>query len=363
MPMMLGGRRGGRNDRRSRLRRAGLGFGVFALAALLVTAMMWNTLARKVSGATDDYSAIFSDVLGLRAGDDVRIAGVRVGKVDRIDVARDQATRKYVAVVRFRVRRDQHLYGNTKALVRYQNLIGQRYIALARGAKGDPGPLRPGAAIPLARTEPSFDISGLLNGFQPLFENLVPQHVNDLSDTLIQALQGDRVSLSAFVTQAVALAGDFQRRDAILTDIIANLSGVMAGLAARGDELETLITQTRALIGGLYAQGRSLLASTEQIADAADSLQSLLARIQPKLAVAQDDTYDVLTLLLTNGSKLDQLAVDLPSILAGPAQASQDGAYISAYLCSLDVSLYGILLPRGLFNQIGGNSHSAVCRR
>ncbi|WP_216895766.1 MCE family protein [Nocardia alni] len=350
------------NSPRAQLRRSALGFGAFALVAVLVTAVIWNTLARNVSGPTDTYSATFSNVLGLRTGDDVRIAGVRVGKVDAIDLARDPAGNKYVATVRFRMQHGQRLYGDTKALVRYQNLIGQRYVALAQGTKGDPGQLPAGATIPLARTEPSFDISSLLNGFQPLFENLMPQQINDLSSTLIQALQGDGVSLSAFITQAAALAGDFQRRDAILTDIIANLSGVMAGLAKRGDELETLVTQTRALVGGLYQQGSSLLSSTEHIADGTDSLQRMISRIQPKLAVAQNDTRDVLTLLLTNGDKLDHAALDLPSILADAAKASQDGAYVSATVCSLDISLYGILLPRGLFNQIGGNSHSAICR-
>ncbi|WP_280386001.1 MCE family protein [Nocardia wallacei] len=339
-----------------------LGFGAFALVAVLVTVVVWNTLARNVSGPTDRYTATFSDVLGLRVNDDVRIAGVRVGKVTGIDLDRDEATRKHVARVSFVVQRNQTVYSDTKALVRYQNLIGQRYVALAPGT--DPGstPLRSGGAIPLARTEPSFDISGLLNGFQPLFENLLPEQVNDLSNTLIMALQGDGVSLSAFITQAAALATDFHRRDAILADVITNLSAIMQGLAKRGTELETLITQTRALVGGLYEQGRSLLASTEQIAATADTLVHTIDKVQPKLVPAQTSVRDALTLLLENGAKLDQTAVDLPSILSDIGRFTQNGTYADAYVCRLDISLYGILFPRGLLSQIGGPSQSAVCR-
>ncbi|MFF3571577.1 MCE family protein [Nocardia jiangxiensis] len=347
---------------RMKERRAAIGFTVFGLAALLVTVMMWNTLSRTISGATDSYSATFTDVLGLRPGDDVRMAGVRVGKVDTIAAVRDPASRKYVASVHFRVQRDQHLYHDTKALVRYQNLIGQRYVALEPGTKGAPTLLLPGGSIPLAQTEPSFDISTLLNGFEPLFETLDPAQVNDLTSTLIQALQGNDVSLSAFITQAAGLAGDFQRRDAILTDIIGNLSAVMKSLAARGDQLETLITQTRALVGGLYQQGKSLLSSTEQIAGATNSLEQLVTRIQPQIALAQDSAHDALTMLLSHGAQLDQAAVDLPALLSDAGGASQDSASVSAYVCSLDISLYGILLPRGILTQIGGNSHSAVCR-
>ncbi|MFC9994406.1 MCE family protein [Nocardia sp. NPDC127526] len=335
-----------------------IGFSLFAVVAVLVTTVIWNTLARTVEGSTNTYSATFSDVLGLREGDDVRMAGVRVGKVESIELDKQNN-----AKVTFIVQRDQTLFGDTKALVRYQNLIGQRYIALAPDKKGgDHTPLKNNASIPLERTEPSFDISGLLNGFQPLFEVLQPEQVNSLSNTFIQALQGDGVSLSGFITQAAALASDFQRRDAILSSVITNLSGVMSGLARRSDELETLVTQTRALIGGLYAQGQSLQASTVQIADATTALVGMIGQIQPKLALAQNATRDALTLLIANGEKLDRVAVDLPAILADIGKFTQNGTYANAYVCSLDVSLYGVLFPRGLFNQIGGNSHSAVCR-
>ncbi|QLY31023.1 MCE family protein [Nocardia huaxiensis] len=341
------------------IRKPLIGFSLFAIVSILVTAVIWNTLARTVDGSTNTYKAVFTDVLGLREGDDVRMAGVRVGKVEKIEL---DGTNN--AVVTFIVQNNQTMFSDTKALVRYQNLIGQRYIALQLDKKstGSHVPMKNNETIPVERTEPSFDISGLLNGFQPLFQVLQPEQVNSLSNTFIQALQGDGVSLSAFVTQAAAVASDFQRRDGILADVITNLSAVMSGLAKRSGELETLVTQTRALIGGLYEQGQSLQASTVQIADATSSLVSMITQIQPKLSLAQASTRDALTLLLANGAKLDQAAVDLPAILAALGKFTQNGAYANAYVCSLDVSLYGVLFPRGLFNQIGGNSHSAVCR-
>ncbi|MEV4126637.1 MCE family protein [Nocardia sp. NPDC049707] len=344
------------------IRKPLIGFGLFAIVSILVTVVVWNTLARIVAGDTNTYTATFSDVLGLREGDDVRMAGVRVGKVEKIELTRDSKTKKSVANVTFVVQRNQTVYDDSKALVRYQNLIGQRYIALAPGKAASPAALKNKATIPLERTEPSFDVSALLNGFQPLFQVLQPEQVNRLSETFILALQGDGVSLSSFITQAATLATDFQRRDAILSDVITNLSGVMSGLAKRGDELETLVTQTRALIGGLYDQGQSLQASTVQIADATSGLVDMLAKIQPKLAGAQDSTSAALTLLIANGAKLDQAAIDLPAVMADLGKSTQDGAYVNAYVCKLDVSLYGILLPRGLLPMVGGNGQSAVCR-
>ncbi|MGY2061180.1 MlaD family protein, partial [Nocardia gipuzkoensis] len=69
--------------------RALIGFSIFAVIAVVLTYTIWSTLQRSVSGATHSYSAIFSDVLGLRVGDDIRMAGVRVGRVDRIDFEAD----------------------------------------------------------------------------------------------------------------------------------------------------------------------------------------------------------------------------------------------------------------------------------
>ncbi|MQY23584.1 hypothetical protein [Nocardia macrotermitis] len=168
--------------------------------------------------------------------------------------------------------------------------------------------------------------------------------------------------MSTFIVQAAGLAGDWQRRDVILADVIGQLSGVMQSLAARGGEFETLIAQTRALDGGLYRQGQALTVSTAGIATATSSLTDMFARAQPKLVAAQNATTSALNMLLGAGPELDRAAIDLPNIMSDVGRFTGRGAYGDGYVCSLDISLYGVLLPGGLLPQIGGNSHSAVCR-
>jgi phospholipid/cholesterol/gamma-HCH transport system substrate-binding protein len=339
------------------VRRSAIGFGVFAAIALLVTWVMWGTLQRGVSGATHHYTAVFSNVLGLAVGDDVRIAGVRVGRVDSITLDSHDDAR-----VGLSVQSDQSLYGNTKVLVRYQNLIGQRYLALETTATGPAAELPARATIPLDHTEPSFDISELLGGFEPLFQLLDPAQVNQLSGTLIQALQGDNVSLTTFVAEAAQVATEFSQRDAIIGEVIDNLSGVMTGLAQRGEELTTLIQQTQQLVSGLYAQGRALEASTDTIATAADALVALVDRVEPKLQATQTATTDALALLIGDGARLDRGVTELTPVLTGVARWTGQGAYANAYACTLDVSLWGILLPQGILPQVGGSQHTVVCR-
>ncbi|MGW5317461.1 MCE family protein [Nocardia thailandica] len=336
-------------------RRAAAGLALFVALSLGATATIYSTLRRSVPGDTATYTATFTDVLGLREGDDVRVAGVRVGRVD--DIALDG---RHARVV-LRIRARQHLTTATEALIRYQNLIGQRYVALAPG-DGAGEPLPPGGTIPLDRTEPSFDVSTVLSGFEPLFRVLEPAEVNSLSTTLIQALQGDGVSLSALVTQAAALAGTFRDRDEILGRVVTNLASVVDGLARRGTELETLLTQTRTLVTELYDQGEVLKSAVGQAAGSTAALTGLLGDVATGLARAQASASAGVRLLLDSGSRLDHAAIALPVLLTGLARVSGNGTYITSYICGLDVSLWGVLLPPGTVAATGGDAHLEVCR-
>ena len=68
-------------------------FSLFAVISILVTWVIWSTLQRGIDGDTRQYSATFDDVLGLKQGDDVRMAGVRVGRVDKIERTDDNRAR------------------------------------------------------------------------------------------------------------------------------------------------------------------------------------------------------------------------------------------------------------------------------
>ena len=118
-----------------RYRGAMIGLSLFMVVAVTLTWLVYVTLRRDVAGQTVPYAAVFSDVFGLREGDDVRMAGVRVGRVEKIELQGD------LAKVSFVVQSDQQLLGTTVASVTYQNIVGQRYLGLSLGNIGEPGPL------------------------------------------------------------------------------------------------------------------------------------------------------------------------------------------------------------------------------
>ena len=125
---------------------------------------------------------------GLLKGDDVRIAGVRVGEVDGIAV--DQGDRT-LAKVTFSVDADRPVAISTRAQIRYRNLVGQRYVALTEGAGVGAAAAPSTAPSRCAQTQPALDLTVLFNGFKPLFAALNPQDVNAFAMEIIKTLQGE----------------------------------------------------------------------------------------------------------------------------------------------------------------------------
>ncbi|NHA01788.1 MCE family protein [Nocardioides sp. W3-2-3] len=160
---------------------ATLGVALFTLLAVVLTAMVAGTLSRAQHGDAITITAVFRDATGLRAGDDVRVAGVRVGRVTGTRVGTGEETG--LAVVTMSVGADQVLHDDVTATIDYLNLMGQRYVALARpDAADDARRLRDGARIPLARTRPALDLTAMFNAFKPVFDLLQPGDLNQARD-------------------------------------------------------------------------------------------------------------------------------------------------------------------------------------
>src|SRR5205085_4871353 len=113
----------------------------FGVVTALATATLAATIANRTGGATSTYRAEFTDATGLLRGDDVRIAGVRVGQVGRIRIVR-----RDVAEVTFTVDAGRPLPDTALAKIRYRNLVGQRYLELSQGA-GTPGGTLPAGGV------------------------------------------------------------------------------------------------------------------------------------------------------------------------------------------------------------------------
>lgn len=342
-------------------RRSLLGLILFLIVSIGLTWMVGATLKRDVPGATDRYAALFSDVSGLAVGDDVRMAGVRIGRVEAIEIAGTAAE------VTFEVQRDQALYGNTGAAVVYQNVIGQRYLGLAPADHGDPARLAPGATIPLDRTEPSFDLSALLNGFRPLFGLLEPEDVDHITAALISALQGEDSAIPALIAHTATLAQSLAGPDEILGAVIDNLSRVMGELARQSGDLRTTITQTRKIFDGLHDRRDTLLEQTTRIASVVDRAAQVVQGAAPALNRFVEREPGFAAHFVDNKERFAYFGFNLPVLLQSLTRIVDQGSYLTAYVCDIGFSMIpGVdpLIARilGLASPSGSPEHSPICR-
>lgn len=327
-------------------------FTAFAIAAVLLGVLLVNTMLNGVHGDTEEYDAVFADVAGLRVGDDVRVAGVRVGRVTSIKVTDDGAR------VGFQLVRKQPILTTTDMVMRYQNLLGQRYLGMVQGPRRGPA-MKPGSTVPLARTSPGFDLTELLNGFRPLFEALRPEDVNALAGSLVKVLQGEGGTVESLLSQTARLTDFLADRDQVVGEVLDNLTPVLTDLAGHGTELRATVEELRALMTGLARDRKSIGASIDGMSQLIGSTSQLLADTQVPTVRAVKRFRTVMDMFVDNRSQFVDALGSFGSTLAALGRASSYENAVNIYLCSVIVNVGGTELN---LNGSGNGPWSEVCR-
>jgi phospholipid/cholesterol/gamma-HCH transport system substrate-binding protein len=226
-------------------------------------------------GSASSYRAEFVSVSGLKEGEFVRIAGVEVGKVQRISVNPNNT-----ATVDFTADDTVRMTEGTRALVRYDNLIGDRYLELQEGA-GGLRTLGPRETIPVQRTQPALDLDALIGGFRPLFKAMDPEHVNALSGQLVQVFQNQGATINSFLAQTAQLTSALADRDVLIGEVITNLNTVLGSLSQQSGEFDEAVDSLSQLIEGLASRKSDIGDSIAHTNAAAASVADLLHRIRP----------------------------------------------------------------------------------
>ncbi|MEV6611116.1 MCE family protein [Kutzneria sp. NPDC051319] len=302
---------------------------VFVLVTALATGALAVAIAGPGGGDTVNYTAQFSNAVALAVGDDVRIAGVKVGQVEGISVAE-----RRVAEVEFSVQRDHPLPASVTAAIKYRNLVGQRYVSLGQGA-GDPNQVLPaGGRIPLARTAPALDLTALLNGFKPLLRALSPGDVNQMAGEIVQVLQGEGGTVDDLLAHTASLTSTLARRDQVIGEVIGHLNSVLTQVNAHDDQLSTLVTTTQQLVSGLAADRGSLGDAIGGLSGLADATTALLAQGRQPLKDDIGQLGGVAGTLAANDGLVDRFLTNLPAKLDAIGRTASYGSWLNFYLCS-----------------------------
>ncbi|PRC47418.1 mammalian cell entry protein, partial [Mycobacterium sp. ITM-2017-0098] len=210
-----------------------LSVSIFTVAMLLVAAMLIVVFGEFRFASDKNYHATFADASRLKTGQDVRIAGVPVGTVEGVKLNPDNTVD-----VAFSVNDRYQLYTSTKAMVRYENLVGDRYLEITSGP-GDLVKLPSGGSI--TNTEPALDLDALLGGLRPVLKGLDGAKVTEISNAVIELLQGQGGALSSMLASTSAFTQNLAARDQLIGDLITNLNTVLATVDEKGAEFNTSV--------------------------------------------------------------------------------------------------------------------------
>ncbi len=309
----------------------GLKVAAFMVTMLLLTAALFAVFGDFRGGAQNTYSAVFDDVSSLKAGDSVRVAGVRVGTVKKVDLQPDNTVN-----VGFAADRDIVLTSGTTAAVRYLNLVGDRYLELI----DSPGSTRvtpAGSVIPAERTQPALDLDLLLGGLKPVVQALNPHAVNALTNSLIQVLQGQDGNIESLFGKTSAFSNALADNAQTVQQLIDNLNTVVGTLDNDGAQFSGAVDKLERLVSGLAADRDPIGNAITALDKGTASLTDLLTGARPPLAGTVAQLNRTATLLDADKATLDIALQKAPKNYRKLVRLGSYGSWINQYLCGMSV--------------------------
>lgn len=247
---------------------------LFFVVVCLIVFLISQAIARPVSGSTTTYRAVFTDAFGLRANNDVRIRGVQVGKVQSVTLHGGKQ-----AKVTFTLQRAHPLLSGDTVAIKFQNLTGQRYLAILPGSGG----MRLDAAktIPASDTLPSLDITQMFNGLQPILKQADPAIYNRLAVNMLALLDGEKGDGVGSVMADIGKLADYAAdRSAVFQIILKNLGTVADTLSGHSKTVDTMLSLFGDIFHTLSGQLEKLLSLINQAAAEFSGLDRAMQSMQ-----------------------------------------------------------------------------------
>jgi len=300
---------------------------VLAVVGLLVMGVAFyaamNMSSLPILGAGKEYQAVFSEAGGLKPGNEVRVAGVRVGEVTDVRLDGNKV------VVSFQAK-GVELHDATTAAIKVKTMLGQKFVAV--------DPLGTGSlegAIPLERTTTPYDVNAAVSDLSETFGEIDTKQLEASFNALADAFKNTPASVQKMVGGLTDLSRTISSRDSELDELLKATDGVTGTLAERNTELAALINDGSDLLGELQNRRDAVHALFVGTADLGEQLRGLVKDNDKTLAPALDKLDRVTAILNRNQKNIDQALEKLGPYYRVLGAATGNGHWVDAYLCGL----------------------------
>lgn len=314
--------------------------GIAVIAVMLLGAFRADRLP--IIGGGDVYHADFAEIGSLKPGSEVRVAGVSVGKVNKIELDGPKVR------VTFTIDKGTDFGTETGADIRVRTLLGAEYLALT--PKGS-GQLAKGSTIPLERTIAPYDVVQAFSELSTTTDRIDIPQLSEALNTLGEISTQTPEEFRGAIKGVSDLSRNLAERDDQINTLLVNLKKVSGVLNSRNDELVTLFKDSDTLFQAISARRDSihrLLVSTQTISA---ELRGLVKDTRSDLLPALEQLDTVTTMLRKNEASLDEALRVYPAFTRVFSSALGTGPWFDTYLGGL-TSLSG--LGESISDQLRG---------
>ena len=295
----------------------------FAVCTLLTAYLAFTIGNIHLFQHTYRLTATFDDATGLLRADNVKVAGVVVGRVDSVKIDQGRAQ------VAFSVNDSVKVPADSQVAIRWRNLIGERYLYIYPGTTSTV--LRNGDRV--QRTRSVVDVGELFNRLGPIVQAIDPKQVNTFLDAIVQALDGNSDKIRESIDSLAVIAQSLGSRDQAIGRLVDNVNTVAGAINDRDAQIRTVLDNLVA-ISRTFSQNTDVLnTAVSELGDFSDNFGSLLA-----------NNKDQLDRIVANlNAVVDEVRVKPPaldSVLGGLDQAAKSLDLSSRYGDWLDNNVY-----------------------
>ena len=310
--------------------------GLAVILGLLLLAFNASRLPFLNGGHT--YHADFADAAGLKKGDDVRVAGVKVGTVTGVDLAG--------AKVRVGLRVDSgiHVGTDSRAEIKIKTLLGQKYIALTPAGNGTLA-----SDIPLDRTETPLDVTEAFNGLGQRAGEIDTKQLAQAFDTIAATFKDTPPYVHSSLRGLERLSTSIASRDNELHALLARANGVTQTLASRDAQVAKLINDSNLILQTVYQQRTVVHKLLVDTAAVSQQLAGLVRDNRAVIGPALNNLHQTLRILQRNQDNLDATIHLAAPFIRDFTDVLGNGRWFETVLWNL---------PGGLVNgctNLGGN--------
>jgi phospholipid/cholesterol/gamma-HCH transport system substrate-binding protein len=300
---------------------------IFTIVTAIVTTMLASSIGNfPLFSNHYDVTAEFNDATGLLKGDVVKAAGVTVGRVTSIEFADG------IAEVTLSIDSDVDLPADLIASIRYRNLVGQRMIVLREAAEGSTDLLEAGALIPLARTEPAFDLSVLFNSLRPLIRSTSPRDINIVTHELLQALSGRGAEIEGVIGNIATITHALSSKDQELSVLLKNVNTITEDLSGRDVQLTRTLGNINRFLTSISLGRQDLAVAIDTLEDAAKRLERVVAENDGNIKAEVDDLGTLLDAVNDKKADLKDVVRRLPEVLRAVERVNSYGEWSMVHL-------------------------------